>query len=51
MPVVVNLKHIFELFWLYTTCFFDLETIGVNLMVTFGEKAKSKKGGKFELRS
>jgi hypothetical protein len=30
VPVVVNLKHIFELFGLYTTCFFYLETIEVN---------------------
>ena len=30
VPVVVNLKHIFELFGLYTHLLFDLETIGVN---------------------
>ena len=37
-PLVVNLKHIFELLY---KLLFDLETIGVN----FGEKAKIKKAG------
>ena len=30
VPVVVNLKHIFELFWALYHLIFDLETIGVN---------------------
>ena len=30
LPVVVNLKHIFDLLGLYNTFFFDLETNGVN---------------------
>ena len=30
VPVVVNLKHIFELFWALYHLLFDLETIGVN---------------------
>ena len=47
----MNLKHIFELFGLYThNLLFYLEAIGVksldyHLMVSFGEKAKFKKAG------
>ena len=41
MPVVVNLKHIFELLGLHIyQLLFDLETIG-----NFGEKAKIEKAG------
>ena len=43
VPVVVNLKHIFEVFGLYTTCLFIQKLL--ELMVSFEEKAKIKKAG------
>ena len=54
VPVVVNLKHIFELFGLYTTCFLIqklLELIRLSSDGQFWRKSQNKKGGKFELRS
>ena len=54
VPVVVNLKHIFELFGLYTTCFFIqklLELIRLSSDGQFWRKRQNKKGWKFELRS
>ena len=54
VPVVVNLKHIFELFGLYTTCFFIqkvFELIRLSSDGQFWRKSQNKKGGKFELRS
>ena len=54
VPVVVNLKYIFELFGLYTTCFLIqklLELIRLSSDGQFWRKSKNKKGGKFELRS
>ena len=54
VPVVVNLKHIFELFGLYTTCFLIqklLELIRLSSEGQFWRKGQNKKGGKFELRS
>ena len=54
VPVVVNLKHIFELFGLYTTCFLIqklLELIRSSSDGQFWRKSQNKKGGKFELRS
>ena len=53
-PVVVNLKHIFELFGLYTTCFLIqklLELIRLSSDGQFWRKTQNKKGRKFELRS
>jgi hypothetical protein len=46
VPVVVNLKLIFELFGLYTTFFSSRNywsLLDYHLMVSFGEKAKIKK--------
>ena len=54
VPVVVNLKHIFELFGLYTTCFLIQklqELIRSSSDGQFCRKSQNKKGGKFELRS
>ena len=54
VPVVVNLKHIFELFGLYTTCFLIQklwELIRLSSDGQFWRKSQTKKGGKFELRS
>ena len=54
VPVVVNLKHIFELFGLYNTCFLIqklLELIRLSSDGQFWRKRQNKKGGKFELRS
>ena len=54
VPVDVNLKHIFELFGLYTTCFMIqklLELIRSASDGQFWRKSQNKKGGKFELRS
>ena len=48
MPSVVNLKHIFERFGLYTSCFLDL--IRVSSDGQFWRKSKNENGGKFELR-
>ena len=54
VPGVVNLKHIFELFGLYATCFLIqklLELIRLSSDGQFWRKSQNKKGGKFELRS
>ena len=55
VPLVVNSKHIFELFGLYTTCFLMqnklLELIRSSSDGLFWRKSQNKKGGKFELRS
>ena len=54
VPVVVNLKHIFELFGLYNTCFLIqklLELIRSSSDGQFWRKSQNKKGGKYELRS
>ena len=54
VPVVVNFKHIFELFGLYNTCFLIqklLELIRLSSDGQFWRKSQNKKGGKFELRS
>ena len=54
VAVIVNLKHIFELFGLYTTCFLIqklLELIRLSSAGYFWRKSQNKKGGKFELRS
>ena len=54
VPVVVNLKHIFELFGIYNTCFLIqklLELITSSSDGQFWRKSQNKKGGKFEIRS
>ena len=55
VPVVVNLKHIFELFGLYTTCFLIQKPLQLIRRLSsdgqFWRKSQNKKGGKFELRS
>ena len=54
VPVVVNLKHIFELFGLNTTCFLIqklLELIRLSSHGQFWRKSQNKKGGKFKLGS
>ena len=54
VPVVVNLKHIFEIFGLYTTCFLIQKLLELNRSSSDGQfwrKSQNKKGGKFELRS
>ena len=53
VPVVVNLKHIFEFFGHYDTCFLIqklLELIRSSSDGQFWRKSQNKKGGKFELR-
>ena len=53
VPVVVNLKHIFELFGFCNTCFLIqklLELIRLSSDGQFWRKSRHKKGGKFELR-
>ena len=53
VPVVVNLKHIFENFGLYTTSFLIqklLQLIRSSYDGQFSRKGQHKKGGKFELR-
>ena len=54
VPVVANLKHIFELFGLYTTCFLIqklLESIRSSSDGQFWRKSQNKIGGKFDIRS
>ena len=54
VPVFVNLKHIFEIFRLYITCFLiqkQLELIRLSSDGQFWKKSQNKKGGRFELRS
>ena len=54
VPVVVNLKHIFELLGLYITYFLIqklLELIRLTTVGQFWRKSQNEKGGKFELRS
>ena len=54
VTAVVNLKHIFQLFGLYTTCFLIqklLELIRSSSDGQFWRKSQNKKGGKFESRS
>ena len=53
VPVVVNLKHIYEFFGLYPTCFLIqklLELIRLSSDGQYWRKGQNKKGGKFELR-
>ena len=54
VPVVVNLKHTFELFGLYNTCLLIQklsDLIRSSSDGQFWKKSQKKKGGKFELRS
>ena len=54
VPLVVNLKHIFELFGLNASCFLIqklLEVIRSSYDGYFWIKSRNKKGGQFELRS